>query len=442
MLEKISTFFRVTLWKEPPESQGRIRTYGQTFLRALCFLFYRFWIDHCLMRASALAYMTILALVPLFGLMFSILKGLGVQRRLEPFILSKITVISPEAINRLVEYIDKVSVKSLGVFGTFWLLVIAITVFRNIEGALNRIWRVSKGRTLQRQISNYLSLLLILPISIFLVLSINTTMESNFLLKHFFKIALFSKAYYTLLKLSPYVVLAMVLTFVYLLMPNTRVRAKSAIVGGIIAGTMWQLAQLAYLRFQIGVTQYNAIYGAVYHIPMLLVWIYLSWAIILLGAEIVYLLENWDSRSYVFGTQESSPALKKVWVLTLLQIIGKTFIEGKKPLKLSQLARISGLNMEKVKTYLKEISSLEILEFNENEDSIVLPRVALENVRVDAVLREIEGWGGIKRFAENPGYAGSQYARTLVEKFEKGGEEAVGELTWKDLALAPENTKF
>ena len=242
--------------------------------------------DQCLLRASALTYSSMLSLVPFMAIMFAILKGLGVQKRIEPFIFEKITPVSPDAASAIMEYIDRINVGSLGVFGVITLLATVILVIKNMERSFNQIWNVQKGRTLLRTVMDYSGILVIFPICILAVLSLNTYIMSLTLFQKAEQMWVLGGFVRIALKTSPFVIMWVVFTFSYMFMPNARVNVISAGIGGILGGTVLQIAQKAYIHYQVGVFKYNAIYGALAQLPILFVWIYVSWVIVLLGAEI------------------------------------------------------------------------------------------------------------------------------------------------------------
>jgi membrane protein len=295
--------------------------------------------DQCLIRASALTYTSLLSLVPFLALMFAVLKGLGVQSRLEPLLLQEFTPASQEVVTSILEYVDRTNVSSLGVAGVVALLVTALMTLRNMEGSLNWIWKVGKGRSWQRTVSDYLSTLLIAPFCILVAFSLTTYFSSPSIMDKMTGIWLIGGFYRLLIKFSPFFVLWIAFTACYLLIPNTRVKIPSALLGGILGGTLWQLAQWGYVRYQFGVAKYNAIYGALSQLPILLVWIYISWVILLMGAEIAFAHQNlphYARKKALSLLRRQSP---EYLILRVLQKVGERFQAGKSPFTLEELQR-------------------------------------------------------------------------------------------------------
>ncbi len=267
------------LWH--PARQGRAVGAARVVVGSL----WKFGDDRGFLRASALTYSSLLSLVPLLALMFSVLKGLGVQRHLEPLLLEHLAVGNEEVISRIVEYVDRTRVASLGAVGLVTLLATAVAVIGNVERSLNDIWRVGRGRSLVRKVSDYLSLLVVGPILLFASMSLTTTLQSPAVLE---RMRLVGAVVPVLLRFAPFVAVWVAFTALYVILPNRRVPLASAVLGGVTAGTVWQLAEWGYIRFQFGVARYNAIYGALAQLPLLLVWMYLSWCIVLWGAELAF----------------------------------------------------------------------------------------------------------------------------------------------------------
>jgi membrane protein len=259
-----------------------------------------FQTDRILLHASALTYTTLLSLVPGLALTFSILKGLGVQRRLEPLIMDRISAGSEEIAQQILAYIDNTNVTSLGTIGVITLLVTVVLVLSNIERAFNHIWGIGKPRPLGRKFADFLSVVLISPFLLLTASSLNAFVEGRpAFLERLPGMSLMTELWGIGIQLAPYVFMVVALTFLYVFMPNTRVRLGAALVGGLVAGIALQVAQDGYIHFQIGAAKYNAIYGAMAQLPVFLVWIYLSWVIALFGAEISWAFQQEQQRRRV-----------------------------------------------------------------------------------------------------------------------------------------------
>ena len=290
--EGLIHFFTTTLWKLEPEEYGGLKGRGVKYLQIMALVVKDFWFDQCILRASALSFATILSLVPFFALTFAVLKGLGVQNKLEPLILEQVAAGSEEIVEKIVSYINNTNMTSLGAIGLATLIVTVITLLGNIEEAFNVIWGVRETRSLYRKFSDYLSVVISGPILLMAATSITTSLQSQAVTKWLEANAYFGTVLFFFFHILPYLSVSIALVFLYIFIPNTKVRFGSALVGGTLAGTSWQIAQWGYLHFQVGVSKYNAIYGTLAVLPVFMVWIYTSWLIVLFGVEMVCAHQN------------------------------------------------------------------------------------------------------------------------------------------------------
>ncbi|RMD82777.1 MAG: YihY/virulence factor BrkB family protein [Candidatus Dadabacteria bacterium] len=255
--------------------------------------------DLCPLRASALAFASLLGLVPVLAVGFAVLRGLGWSgERLEALILGRATVLSPEAIRTIVSYIDRTNFAGLGVIGGSLLLVAVVSLLTNVETSFNAIWGGIPARPLVRRVSNYLGVLVVAPVLLAVATSLTAALESSAAIAWLSRLSGIGPAVDYVLKWTAIAVVWLLFAFLYVVIPNTKVKLHAALVGGIVAGSVWQLTQWAYIRFQIGVANYNAIYGALAQLPLLMAWFYASWMIVLFGAEITFAVENVGSLSH------------------------------------------------------------------------------------------------------------------------------------------------
>ena len=338
IFRKVKAFLTQEIWIKDLSKMPWALAFLYRFIRFLEHTVSSFLKDRCLLRASALTYASLLSLVPFLALMFALLKGLGVQRRLEPVLLEKFTGGSQEVMSKILEYIDHTNVSSLGVLGMLTLLVTVVMVLKNMEQSFNWIWKVKRGRTWMRTVSDYLSVLVIAPISVLVAMSLTTWFSSQGFIARMESIWLVGDFYRFMIKLTPFVVLWIAFTVCYIFMPNTRVGIDAALLGGVVGGTLWQFAQWGYVRYQIGVAKYNAIYGALSQLPILLVWIYVSWVILLLGAEIAFAYQNlgrYTESKIVAFNKEHSIAYR---LLEVLKAVVRRFANGETPYTINTLS--------------------------------------------------------------------------------------------------------
>ena len=252
----------------------------------------KFLADRCLIYASALAFSSMLSVVPFLAILFAILKALNMHNVLAPMVLSNVAAGSHGVITRILDYISNTDVGSLGMVGLVTLLVSVMATLDNVEDAFNQIWGLTRGKKVHHKLRDYLVAIFGVPILIALTVTITTTLQHQGVVQWFFHLPGFGHLLLLLFRTVPYLSIWIALVCLYLFMPNTRVRVGSALAGGLLAGTVWQLAQWGYIHFQIGVSRYNAIYGTMALLPVFMVWIFTSWVIVLAGMEIVWFLQG------------------------------------------------------------------------------------------------------------------------------------------------------
>ena len=318
--------------------------------------------DRVLLHASALTYVTLLSLVPFLALAFAILTGLGVPRKLEPWIMGRISAGSEEVAQRILAYIDNIKVGSLGTVGVIGLLVTVVLVMGNIERAFNHIWGVDRPRRWARKFADFLSVVLVFPFLILAASSLNALFEHGppsvvgGAARH-----LWIEVGRLVLYAAPHLFVIAALTVLYIFMPNTRVRFTSAVAGGMVAGIILEVTQGLYFHFQIGAAKYNAIYGAMAQLPVFLVWIYLSWVVTLLGAEVAWAVQIEHGRRRAGGVDLPPASPLECLHIELLRLVAQRFQAGEGASAATQIAALTGLGAATCQAILEGLTDAGLL---------------------------------------------------------------------------------
>jgi membrane protein len=246
----------------------------------------RFFTHLCIQWAAALAYYTLIGLVPLLAAMFSIIKGLGLHRQLTPFVINTIGAGSPEIAAEVVQFIDTTNVRGVFVLSAIGALLAIIAILTNAELCLNQIWGDVPGRTWRRKFRSFAMVAVSGPLLLVSALALTALLQPGHLLYMFFDAWRLGDAVLVLLRVVPYALLWLSFTLFYTSLPNRVVRTRSAVFGAIVAGTLWQFAQWGYVTFVIRLVRYSAVYGTLWQVPILLAWVYVAWSVILYGAEV------------------------------------------------------------------------------------------------------------------------------------------------------------
>lgn len=343
--------------------------------------------------ASALTFYSTLSFIPVVAFVLGIARGFGAATALEKW-LQEQSFANPEVMGWVMKVAGKALdntqnhvVMGLGIVLLIWS---AVRVLANTELAMNRIWGVKKGRGMVKKFTDYLSIIFLAPILIVAVSSMNVFMSS--LQEYAMGGSLLSYAGVALtvvLRWVPYVLVWFLFVFLYMFMPTTPVKFKYALIAGVVAGTIFQVVQWFYIRFQIGVSSYNAIYGGLAALPLLMVWLQLSWSIVLWGTDLCYILRN---RHFLY---RDMTGVNRRWVddvnasVKMLRFISEEFTERKGAPALAQICRRLRMSSSKARGVLQELVERGILVEVKGEDDVsYFPAVDFHMLSVsDIILR-------------------------------------------------------
>jgi membrane protein len=242
--------------------------------------------DRCIQWAAALAYYTLIGLVPLLVALFSFIKAVGLHRGLTPFIVETIGAGSPEVAGQIVRFIDHTNVGAAGVLSTLGAVLAVFAILGNAELCLNTLWGGIPGRALVGKVRAFTGVAMATPLMLLLAVAGTTFLRRDTAVYLFFEQLYLGKLVLYALRLIPYVLLWVSFTMLYTVLPNRPVRKRSAVIGAVVASFFWQLAQWGYVSFVIKLVRYSHVYGALWQLPILLAWVYVAWSIILFGAEV------------------------------------------------------------------------------------------------------------------------------------------------------------
>jgi membrane protein len=375
-LNRMIDFVTVDIWRLRLEDLP----FGKSFLikqaRIILLTLRGFNEDKCFFRASSLTFNTLLSIVPVVAILFGVAKGFGFEAILRREILEKFPgQAQQEVLTKVIDFAQSMLETAKGGIiagiGVIILLWSVINVLSHIEASLNDIWEIKQSRSWGRKFSDYLALMLLSPL-LFIVSSSTTVFVTTQLTQLTNKIALLgiiSPLIFLSIKLIPYVLIWILFTIIYILMPNTKVNLKAGLIGGIIAGTIFQLVQWGYISFQIGAAKYNAIYGSFAALPLFLMWVQISWWVVLFGAELSFANQNVNTYEYEPDAKNISPVFKKLLTLQIAHLLVKNFAEGNISLTDTEISSRLKMPIRLVHSILYDlVQSRVISETRTNED--------------------------------------------------------------------------
>jgi membrane protein len=389
------------------------------------------------LRAMGLVYTTLLSLVPLAAFAFAVLKGLGVHRDLEPLIYEFLEPIGERAFEltaQFMSFVDNVRGDVLGSVGLAFLLYTVVSTIQKLEEAFNFAWHVERPRSLMRRASEYLSLMVVGPIFIVVVFSLFGAVSNHRAMTWLTTHEPFGAIARGLGLLGPYLFVTSVFTFLYAFVPNTRVRFKAALIGGAVAGILWAATGAIFARVVAASTQMVAIYAGFAIFLAALIWIYLSWLILLIGAQLSFYVQNPRYLRVGQGHVRLTSALRERLAFTIMLLIARKFIAGEQPWAQRDLAEDLEIPGSALATVIRSLERAGLLTLTEDEE--LIPARDIEGIALTDILhavrdeRQYETWL-LWRARTEP------VADEVANSVEAGMRERITGMTLRELASQP-----
>lgn len=292
MFKNFKDFLLHKLWNKNLNKLSKVKRFFYKTIKIFWIAIDKFFKHQLTLRASALTYFSLMAIVPFFALIFAVAKKIGDQETIEKELLERFKD-QQEIVTNVIQFAKNLIIEAkggiiafVGIIFLFWSL---IKLFSNLESSLNEIWQVKTTRKVKRRVSNYLALMFVLPIFLVIFISlriyITNLISKDIVIETIFRFPL---------KIIPYLLILALFTFIYVFMPSIKVKIKYAFLSAILSSAIYQIAQALYVNFQVGITRLNAIYGSFAALPLFLIWLQISWLIFLFGAQFCYSIQSID----------------------------------------------------------------------------------------------------------------------------------------------------
>jgi membrane protein len=393
-------FFTTTLWQARRGEQPAIQWLLIRLMRTAILSFQGFTRNHGPLRASALTFFTLLSLVPVAAMAFGIAKGFGFERRLQQELLEQFSA-QEDVVAQVIEFAQNLldntkggMIAGIGVIVLFWAV---IKVLGNIESSFNHIWGV-RSRSFIRKLSDYLTIMLVCPVLMIMSGSVTVfiTSQVSVISGRFELLQMVGPAIYVGLKVLPYTLIWILFTLTYMIMPNTRVRFDGALLAGVIAGSAYQIVQAGYIHFQIIVAKYNAIYGSFAALPLFLLWLQVSWFIVLIGAEISHAYQHSEHVDETAGGLALSISRTRLLALTICRHVVKLFHQGQPAQTAGQIADHLALPpalVDNLSDLLVKGNILVRIDSDSNDGPAFQPARDIGSLTVNSVVAALEDVG-------------------------------------------------
>ncbi len=390
---------------------------------------------HLTLHATSLVYTTLLSLVPLLAVSFSVLKAFGVHNKIQPVLLRLLEPLGMKGVEITVQilvFVENIKVGVLGAVGLVMLLYTVVSLLQKIELAFNYTWRIERSRPLMQRITQYLSVLTVGPVLVFSALGITATLMSSAFTQSIIAATPFGSIISTVTRLAPYLLIIVAFTFVYIFMPNTKVHFRSALFGGITAGVLWQLTGWGFATFVVSSAHYTAVYSGFAILIMFMFWMYLSWLILLVGASIAYYHQHPEQLSVRRRDLRLSNRVKERLALLIMALTGQRFYRNQQPWMIEDYAQYLQVPRDVVARIVNALEMYGLLAHTADDPSRVLPARPLETTPIQDLLNVI-------RMAEEHHHLGVAQLPThpqvdpLVARMDEALHAHLHGLTLKDL---------
>ncbi|MCT6868820.1 YihY/virulence factor BrkB family protein [Apibacter sp.] len=386
-------YLRYDIWRINGNDSTHIKTIFINITKAFLLTFRNINGSQINTRAAALTYNSLLSIVPLLAVLFAIARGFGFQNLVETQLFQYFTG-QKIVLSKAMQFIDgSIDYAQGGVFlgiGIVILFYTVVTLLSSIEDNFNIIWRIKKGRTFSRQFTDYLALILIAPLFLIcnagLSIFLNSTANINII----------GAVINPILKILPYIIIILLFTFLYIYIPNTKVKFSAAVLAGIVSGSCFQIFQMLYISGQFWIAKYNAIYGSFSALPLLMLWLQLSWFICLFGVQLSFSYQNVNKFSFEKDISNISRRYKDFILLMITTLIIKRFERGDKPYTADELSETFKIPTRLTNDSLYFLLQVGLLAETPLENDLVIayiPAIDINHITLIYFLNKIDQYG-------------------------------------------------
>lgn len=428
--------FENVVWSAREAEQSALKKHGFRIVRTVLVVARDLAFGQLTLRAMSLVYTTLLSIVPLLALSFSVLKAFGVYNQIQPMLLTFLAPLGEkgeEVARNIVQFIQNMNVGVLGVLGLTLLIYTAISLMQKIEESLNHIWHIPRHRRLGERFSRYLSVLMVGPILVFSALGITATVMNIDTVRDLLAIGALGQTAAAISRLTPYLLVITAFIFVYMFVPNTRVRFVPALIGGTAGGIAWQTAGWAFANFVASSNQYSAIYSSLAILILFMIWLYVSWLTLLFGASVAFYVQHPEYLFAKGGEPRLSNRMRERLALAVMSLVAVRFVAGERMPSLAEFARLLGVPMHALQGVLDALERSQLVVQSGDDPPVFLPARDLSLITVTEVM-EIVRAAGEERFLSPEGLPAQPQVDAVLELMQQAVKSSVGEMTVRDLA--------
>ena len=382
------------LWRQREEPQHGLRYTRMQTLRILHHLAHDVAHGQLSLWAMSLVYTTLLALIPLLAVGFSVLKAFGVHKHVQPLLYDFLLPLGDKGIeigDRIISFVDNIQVGLLGAVGLAILMYMVVSLLQKIEHTFNTIWNIDHSRSMARRFSDYLSVILVGPVLVFTAIGITASARNTAVVQKLLEFEVFGELLHLLGQMVPYFLIIGAFTFLYMFIPNTRVQLRSALPGAIVAGVLWESIGWMFAAFVAGSTRYTAIYSSLAILVLFMFWIYVGWLILLLGVKISYYIQHPAQVQRPPRDEAISGRLSRSLALSVMYLIARAH-RGERAggLTFSELNAVLGAPPADMRRVVRHLVDGGFLSATADNPARFLPARAAETISVREIMHSLD----------------------------------------------------
>jgi membrane protein len=431
MIPQLRQKFDHFVWGDGLEKHGTLGTIAAVILRYAYGLIRDMVSGQITLRAMSLVYTTLLSVVPLIAFSFSVLQGFGIHNQLEPFLydfLEPLGEQGAEMTTQVIELVDNVKGGVLGGISLAFFIYTAVSMVQKMEESFNYVWYVAKRRSLARRLTEYMIVLLIGPVIIVVAIGMIASLKSNSIVEFFLTNEAIGPILVATNRLTPYLLVTGVFTFLYMYMPNTRVRFKAALIGGLTGGFIWASLSVIFATFVVYSSRTQLIYSGFAVAILTLIWLYLNWIVLLFGAQLAYYIQN--PAFLRIGRREPrlSNAMRERLALNVMLFVGRAFRDPDLSItahQISEKMRIPSITLAPV---VEALEAGGLLAATDKE--LLLPGKDMATISLEDILSVVRVHGETGSYRD-PKW--SDEVEALGQDLDAAVVKTVGERTLSDL---------
>jgi len=423
------------LWSDDLREVSNVRRWIIIPVRLLVVLTRQLVKGQLNLRAMSLVYTTLLSIVPLLAVSFSVLKGFGVHNQIEPLLMNFLQPLGPkgeELSDNIIGFVENVRVGVLGSLGLLFLFYTVVSLIQKVESSFNYVWQVERLRGFAQRFSSYMSVVLIGPVLLFAALGVTATAMNNTLVQQLMNVEPFGDLIVSFSRLVPYLLVIAAFIFIYMFIPNTRVKFLPAFVGGVFAGVLWQSSGWAFAAFIATSSNYAAIYSSFAILVLLLIWLYLNWLILLLGAQVAFYIQYPQYMSRRPVQLRLSNRLRERLALQIMFMVADHHLNRRDPWTLDDLVHDLVLPIQPIHHVLQLMVGAGFLSETGDSPPAYLPRRDIETITL-VELYEVVRSAGENRLLSLKTLPHQFEVEQAMEAVQRAVEVQLGSRTLKDL---------